>query len=97
MSDLIKRDEVYDKLIYHTKKIFWRGSYVITQPRIANAILESPAVDAVEVVRCADCKHWGGIALGNVCRRWSAPLEGMKNCTKPDDFCSYGEIIEVME
>lgn len=43
------------------------------------------------VVRCKDCKQWGGVTFGNVCRRWSAPLAGMKNCTKPDDFCSYGE------
>lgn len=50
-----------------------------------------PTVDAVEVVRCKDCTKWGGVPFGNVCRRWSAPLAGMKNCTGPDDFCSYGE------
>ena len=54
-------------------------------------IENAPTVDAVEVVRCKDCKQWGGVAFGNVCRRWSAPLAGMKNCTKADDFCSYGE------
>ena len=52
---------------------------------------QTPTIDAVPVVRCKDCKQWGGVAFGNVCRRWSAPLAGMKNCTKPDDFCSYGE------
>ena len=51
----------------------------------------APTVDAVEVVRCKDCEQWGGVTFGNVCRRWSAPLAGMKNCTKPDDFCSYVE------
>lgn len=55
-------------------------------------ILETqPTIDAVPVVRCKDCKHWGGVVFGNVCRRWSAPLAGMRNDTKPDDFCSYGE------
>ena len=49
------------------------------------------ASDLVVVLRCKDCKHWGGVVFGNVCSRWSAPLAGMKNCTKPDDFCSYGE------
>ena len=43
------------------------------------------------LLRCKDCTHWGGVVFGNVCRRWSAPLAGMKNCTGPDDFCSYGE------
>lgn len=42
-------------------------------------------------VRCKNCTQWGGVPFGNVCRRWSAPLAGMKNCTGPDDFCSYGE------
>lgn len=50
-----------------------------------------PTVDAVKVVRCKDCAKWGGVPFGNVCRRWSAPLAGMKNCTGPDDYCSYGE------
>lgn len=42
-------------------------------------------------VRCKECTQWGGVAFGNVCRRWSAPFAGMKNCTGPDDYCSYGE------
>ena len=54
-------------------------------------IEDATTVDAVEVVRCKDCTHWGGVPFGNVCRRWSAPIVGMKNCTGPDDFCSYGE------
>lgn len=45
----------------------------------------------VDVVLCKDCIHWGGVTFGNICRRWSAPLAGMKNCTQPDDFCSCGE------
>lgn len=45
--------------------------------------------DVVEVVRCKDCKHWGVIMFRNVCRRWSA--SDVKNCTMPNDFCSYGE------
>ena len=56
----------------------WVGKYVKEMPTI-------------EVVRCKECKSWGGVTFGNICRRWSAPLAGMKNCTGPDDFCSYGE------
>ena len=55
------------------------------------AINEMPTADVVEVIRCSECQHWGGVVFGNVCKRWSAPLAGMKNCTQPDDFCSYGE------
>ena len=48
---------------------------------------EAPTVDAVEVVRCRDCKHCDpenyhcDHPMGTV-----APLR-----RKPDDFCSYGE------
>lgn len=45
--------------------------------------------DVVEVVRCEECKYWGGITFGNICRRWTGLNE--KNCTKPTGFCSYGE------
>jgi hypothetical protein len=46
----------------------------------------------VKVVMCKDCKHWGGITFGNICRRWTGL--NVKNCTKPTDFCSYGELKE---
>lgn len=45
--------------------------------------------DVVKVVFCRDCKHWGGITFGNICRRWTGL--NVKNCTKPTDYCSYGE------
>mgnify|MGYP001623678843 CR=1 FL=1 len=41
--------------------------------------------DAVEVVRCKDCKYWD---YGDCYR-----LE----LSRPDDFCSYGELREEIE
>lgn len=49
-------------------------------------INNAPAVDAVEVIRCKDCKHYfhyGDEVYG--CRTF-----GMMK-TRPDGFCSYGE------
>ena len=49
---------------------------------------EAPTVDAVEVVRCRECKHCDpenyhcDHPMGT-----AAPLK-----RKPDDFCSYGEL-----
>ena len=46
---------------------------------------EAPTVDAVEVVRCKDCKRYCKSAIG------------MDDClllcvdVKPDDYCSHGE------
>lgn len=53
------------------------------------ALIEAPTVDAVEVVRCKDCKQ---------CRGWKNAI-GIKwykcalLCTdiEPNDFCSHGE------
>lgn len=49
---------------------------------LADAVEESPTVDAVPVVRCKDCKYTGG---DFVCYR------GVMVQHKPEDFCSYGE------
>ena len=47
-----------------------------------------PTVDAVEVVRCKDCKYWSKEKdLGMFCNHWGSMLTE----TLADDFCSYGE------
>ena len=43
-----------------------------------------PTVDAVEVVRCKDCKQYSQSGLCNLYLSVSHEM-------KPDDFCSYGE------
>ena len=56
----------------------------------------APTVDAVEVVRCKDCKHayinkysaGSGVVL---CRLWTESLEIINFVMNPDDFCAYGE------
>lgn len=45
--------------------------------------------DVVEVVRCKDCKSWGGVTFGYICREWSGMT--FRNYTKPDHYCSRGE------
>ena len=62
---------------------------------------EAPAVDAVEVVRCGDCKYWGdeeGISEKDGFRFARCNVhnhfrygEHFGWCPKEDDFCSYGE------
>ena len=52
-------------------------------------IIETPTADVVEVVRCRDCKYWGGSTFGYVCEAWSGM--DLKHHTRPNDFCSYGE------
>ena len=51
-------------------------------------LLNAPTVDAVEVVRCKDCKWYeNGKSYDAYCNH---PTDGM-NYSAEDDFCSYGE------
>lgn len=49
----------------------------------------APTIDAVEVVRCKDCKHFGGVIYGETCRLHS--YGNTRVCMRKDDFCSRGE------
>ena len=49
-------------------------------------VIYAPTVDAVEVVRCKDCKHRGS----NLCPMETVELYPWFG-TKNDAFCSYGE------
>lgn len=63
------------------------GDYACAFSEIAHA----QAADVVPVVRCRDCKHWTGVALGMRCLRYSFP----PNCwiySQPDEFCSSGSL-----
>lgn len=48
-----------------------------------------PAADVVEVVRCRECAHWTGIALGMRCKLYSFPPNAWVY-SGPEDFCSRG-------
>lgn len=73
MADLIDRQAAKD--VIHKRL----GTMDLFESRFNTDIDAIPAVDAVEVVRCKDCKYW---AHGDCYR-----LE----LSRPNDFCSYGE------
>lgn len=55
-------------------------------------VKEAPAVDAVEVVRCKDCKYYESTHYGHMCKCWEAWLPTtVYFIREDDDFCSYGE------
>lgn len=54
----------------------------------AQDIDTAPTVDAVEVVRCKDCKWFKkGAPFRHKCKK----IDGGMFFIQPDDFCSYGE------
>ena len=66
-----------------------------TYPGLESAIAQvkkAPAVDAVEVVRCKDCKYYESTHYGHMCKCWEAWLPTtVYFIREDDDFCSYGE------
>ena len=56
---------------------------------------DAPTIDAVEVVRCRECKHWkptgskGGNSFSDM--EYIGGCEFTKYCRRESDFCSYGE------
>ena len=73
---------------------FWGGAHTAKeQNELMVQHLEIVEVDAVEVVRCKDCKHWKLIDSLNP--HWECQifygLHEYGYLTGADDFCSYGE------
>lgn len=64
-------------------------NFTLSSPEIEAILEELPAADVVPVVRCQECKHWGGVdEYGDgYCKN----PDGIDNIAKENDFCSYGE------
>lgn len=45
--------------------------------------------DFVEVVRCKDCRHYGGVTFGRTCRMYSGTYTRVE--MPEDGFCCWGE------
>ena len=88
MDDLISRSALLERLAFKRMGSMQRNTYPGLESAIAQ-VKKAPAVDAVEVVRCKDCKHikavidYGWDRL--LCTEWHWYP------TKPDYFCSKGE------
>ena len=54
-----------------------------------NLVKRQETVDAVPVVRCADCKHWGETDHG--CHTLLGKCGYTGQCTPSFNFCCFGE------
>lgn len=50
-------------------------------------MVDAPAADVVEVVRCKECKHFVANGIGTWCKKQSSIHIARR---LPDDFCSCG-------
>ena len=62
---------------------------------LQSIIHRMPTIDAVEVVRCRDCKHWFKSKefspFGWCCQRNDLVHVSYRDRMEPEDFCSKGE------
>ena len=93
MARLIDADALMQYIRNHDYQLVSRMGCVdkgMFTDGIEHGINIQPTVDAVEVVRCKDCKHWCyeyddvGLCVTDV-----PDIDGVQRLA--DDFCSYGE------
>lgn len=92
MNDLISRSALLEELskgTIITDDLYGMG-IMAGNDHAMKKIKAAPAVDAVEVVRCKDCKHsYEGSPHGLMCE---CPVGGQNtSLLGGDDFCSNGE------
>ena len=85
---LIDADEARRRIIAFATGLH---SEVLPVDTVMMLLMQIPPVDAVEVVRCQDCKHWDSETW--FCDNHSTfGHHGLDwNMFSEDDFCSYGE------
>lgn len=98
MADLIDRAALLEQLESFRADEKWRKKRTLRERWLrtigidifAEGVKKLPAVDAVEVVRCKDCKDWirhsghASYSPTGACFMWAETTLGV-------DFCSYGE------
>ena len=75
MGELIPRDWVLKNLLFDVDR---------------DVVRKAPKVDAVEVVRCKDCKHYKYRMCELIGNIMDGYYHGTFDVKRPDDFCSYG-------
>lgn len=83
MSDLISKSKLLDSLI-HCKELGRRSFEAVMK-----TVDKQPTVDAVAVIRCRDCAHWGTGLPGEIESVKCCEYAGYMICE--NGYCLYGE------
>ena len=89
----IENTKRYHGAVY-TKDLFADNSQKIPYllaAKVLREVSDAPTIDAVPVVRCADCKYSCKDRNGRTCEGYWYELSEYAVPVKDDAFCSYGE------
>lgn len=91
MNDLISRQAAIDAADYADCARLAIEDVKKVTDEVVKELKQIPIADAVEVVRCKDCKHLKGNNGHD--RPWCGLTEWMQNpiTKRLDDYCSHGE------
>ena len=90
MDDLISRAALLDEMMAGCMPMDAEISGITGDTCTIRSYIENaPAVDAVPVIRCYQCKHWGAVDCGSFFTCKYDILNGFVN--KGYGYCSYGE------
>jgi len=87
-DEYIKREDVLDAIRERIRRVGMKTPLVLS---IGNAVVDVPASDVVEVVRCKDCKHWIAGHISDNDTFYPPKCALVRDERSNDDFCSYGE------
>ena len=87
MDDVIYRQDAADFLCDWCGICSKEKRNIMECDDIAPNFANIPSVDAVEVVRCKDCKYFDG----ECCDRYADETLGYSHSTQPNFFCAVGE------
>ena len=89
MPDLIDRKALLAE-VNRTIDIMEKRKDRISVRNVIMCVKNAPTVDAVEVVRCKDCKYLMHSAIYK--KHFCTNIYGLRDiCISKNDFCSYGE------
>ena len=92
---LIDANELTERIKSYAGMFTDELGFVVSLEAVLGGMEFSPTVDAVEVVRCKDCKHWYKSKefspFGWCCQRNDLVHVSYRDRMNPEDFCSKGE------
>lgn len=86
MDDLISRSGLWTDIM-----MLPHNGDIISSEEVEQAIVEAPAVDAVEVVRCKDCKRCDGFPQKEIEEDEVGICKVTRMVVFPHFFCNYGD------
>lgn len=85
---LIDANEIIKKAVPHIKGEHGYSANIRNWAVLVGDIQDAPTIDAVEVVRCRDCKHFtDGMAIGMCKRNPEKPIIPMPY----NAYCAFGK------